>query len=150
MPNTYLALDYGTKRIGLAVGNDLIKSTQPLAAITTAQLHRSDNSIAPETILALIKSWNISHLVFGAPLDANGNETSLSKKIRKIGNQLSQVSGLPVSYADERYTSSSADRLLREHHPQGKKFSAKKIALRDSIAAQLILETYFSNNQSLD
>ena len=61
-----------------------------------------------------------------------------------LGDQMSMMLNLPVSYADERYTSGEADRRLRETQGAGKKFNAKKIAQRDSVAAHQILETQFS------
>lgn len=143
-PKTYLALDYGSKRIGLAVGNDLTETSQPIAAIATQQLFQADGKIVTENIGKLIDSWKIDHLVFGAPLDAEGNETHLSRQIKKLGTALGAELALPVSFADERYSSGTADRMIREHHPRGKKFNARKIALRDSIAAQLILEAFFA------
>ena len=144
MPTTYLAFDYGAKRTGLAVGNDLLCTTQPLPAIATTQLRNADGKLILETIQSIIKTWKINHLVFGAPLDADAQETTQSKRIKRIGHQLGNALALPVSFADERYSSSEADRMLRERQPTGKKLTAKNRALRDSIAAQLILEAYFS------
>ena len=143
MPNTFLAFDYGTKRVGLAIGNDLIYSTQALPAIATRQLFQVDGKNVSAELRKLIGDWKVNHLVFGAPLDAEGEDTQLSKRIRKIGASLAQQLELPVSFTDERYSSGAADRLMREHLPAGKRFSAKKIALRDSVAAELILQTYF-------
>ena len=145
MPRTYLAFDYGSKRTGLAVGNDLTRTTQALPALNTRTLQQADGTLVLDTLRPLIKEWRIDHLVFGLPLDAQGQDTKLSRKITRLGEQLSAALELPVSYADERYTSGEADRLLRETQGAGKKFNAKKIALRDSVAAQLILETYFSH-----
>ncbi len=148
MPTTFLAFDYGTKRTGLAVGNDLLCTTQAIPAISTAQIQAADGQIVLDTLLPIINSWKVKHLVFGAPLDTDAQETNLSKRIKRLGNQLGNALALPVSFADERYSSSEADRLLREHHPAGKKFNQKKINLRDSIAAQLILQAYFSENRT--
>jgi putative Holliday junction resolvase len=146
MSATYLAFDYGSKRIGLAVGNDLLCTTQALPAINTKQLRRADGKIILDTVQDIVNTWKINHLIFGAPLGTNAQETALSKRIKRIGHQLGNALALPVSFADERYSSSEADRLLREHHQAGKQFNTRKIALRDSIAAQLILQAYFSDN----
>jgi len=143
---SYLALDYGSKRTGLAVGNDLLCTAQALPAIATRQLHNADGKIVLDTLKLLIQNWKIGHLVFGAPLNTDGEETAMSKRIRRLGHQFGNALALPVSFADERYSSSEADRLLRERQPAGKKLSTKSIALRDSIAAQLILETFFKQN----
>jgi len=144
VPTTYLAFDYGTKRTGLAVGNDLLCTSQPLPAIATSQLRNGDGKLVLESIQTTVKAWKVTHLVFGAPLGADSQETALSKRIKRFGHQLGNALALPVSFADERYSSSEADRLLREHQPSGKKLTAKKVALRDSIAAQLVLEAYLA------
>lgn len=143
-PKTYLALDYGTKRIGLAVGNDLTRTAQPIAAVETQQFIKADGKFRLVEINKLIQSWKIRHLVFGSPLDAQGGKTEFSQKIENIGNALSNLLDIPVSYADERYTSAAADQILREQQRPGKKLTAKNISLRDSIAAQLILEAFFA------
>ncbi len=139
-----LAFDYGTKRTGLAVGNDLLYTAQPLPAIATSLLRDADGKPVLTTVQKIIDTWKIQHLIFGAPLDSQAQETDLSKRIKRFGHQLGNALALPVDFADERYSSSEADRLLRENQLAGKKFTAKKIALRDSIAAQLILEAYFT------
>jgi putative Holliday junction resolvase len=144
VPITYLAFDYGSKRTGLAVGNDLLYTAQSLPAIATSLLRNADGKLLLATIQPIIKTWKIQHLIFGAPLDSQAQETELSKRIKRFGYQLGNALALPVDFADERYSSSAANRLLRENQLDGKKFTAKKIALRDSIAAQLILEAYFS------
>ena len=107
-------------------------------------MRNADGKLLLATIQPIIKTWKIQHLIFGAPLDSQAQETELSKRIKRFGYQLGNALALPVDFADERYSSSAANRLLRENQLDGKKFTAKKIALRDSIAAQLILEAYFS------
>ncbi len=146
-PKTYLAFDYGTKKIGLAIGNDLIGTAQPLPAIETARIFKSNGSIVTAVIGHLIGTWKVDHLVFGAPLNAAGQTTRMSQKIHKLGKALASELNLPVSFADERYSSATADHLLRAQQGRGKKISAKKIALRDSLAAQLILEGYFAHTK---
>ncbi|MEE9447561.1 MAG: Holliday junction resolvase RuvX [Arenicellales bacterium] len=144
MAKAYLAFDYGTKRIGLAIGNDLTRSSQPLSAIATKQVVNAQNEITLTTLQPIIETWRVKHLVFGLPLGSEGEETPLSKRIRKLGNRLSAKLAMPVSFADERYSSGEADRLMREHQQPGKRFKTKDILLRDSVAAQLILDVYFS------
>lgn len=145
MVKTFLAFDFGTRRTGLAVGNDLLCSTQPLAAVATRQYLQADGKITAAPLKELVRTWKINHLIFGVPLNADGDETTLSKRIRKIGQSLAQQLELPVNFVDESFSSGAADRVLRANHPAGKKFKQKQIALRDSVAAELILQTYFSN-----
>ena len=144
MPKTYLAFDYGTQRTGLAVGNDLLRTVQAIPAISTREIQHADGRARSEAVRTLVREWKIAHLVFGLPLDSAGEETRLSQRIRELGEQLGAQLQLPVSFSDERYSSGSADRLLREGQPAGKRFTQRKIAARDSVAAQLILETFFT------
>ena len=99
------------------------------------------------TIGRLVDTWKVSHLVFGAPLDAGGSATPMSQKIEQLGKALADTLNLPISFADERYSSAAADQLLRSQQVRGKKISRKKIALRDSLAAQLILESYLASTK---
>ena len=144
MPKTYLAFDYGTQRTGLAVGNDLLRTAQAIPAIDTRALLHADGRVKTKVVDALVKEWKIKHLVFGLPLDSKGEETRLCRRIRQFGEQLADQLQLPVSFSDERYSTGSADRLLREGQGAGKRFGQRKIAARDSLAAQLILETFFT------
>ena len=100
MPRTYLAFDYGSKRIGLAVGNDLTRTTQALPAINTRALQQPNGALTLDTLRPLIQGWRIDHLVFGLPLDTEGKETKLRRKIMTLGDQMSMIINLPVSYAD--------------------------------------------------
>lgn len=148
MPTTYLAFDYGTRRTGLAVGNDLLRTTQAIAALSTTELEHADGRIKTDAIKKIIQEWKVGHLVFGLPLDPRGEDTPLSLRIRRFAEQLGQRLALPVSFSDERYSSGSADQLLRQNQAAGKRFTRRKIAARDSVAAQIILETFFSKLQS--
>ena len=145
MPKTYLAFDYGTKRTGLAVGNDITYTAQALPAIATHLFEKPAKQIGIGPIKKIITEWKVDELIFGEPLDMQGKETKSSKHIKMIGTQISTLLGLPVRFVDERYTSGAADQILRSQQQAGKILSQKKITLRDSIAAQLILECYFSS-----
>ena len=144
MPTIYLAIDYGTRRTGLAVGNDLLKTAQAIATINTADLQQADGQIKTAAIEKIVQEWKIGHLVIGVPLGPEGEETGLSEKIRRFGTDLGQCLALPVSFTDERHSSGSADQLLRANQAAGKRLSRKQILARDSLAAQIILETFFS------
>jgi putative Holliday junction resolvase len=126
VPTSYLAFDYGTKRTGLAVGNDLLFTAQPLPAIATSLLRDAEGKLLLLTIRRIVKTWKIQHLIFGAPLDSQAQETDFSKRIKRFGHQLGNALALPVDFADERYSSSEADRLLRGNQQSSKKFTTKK------------------------
>lgn len=131
---TALAFDYGTRRIGLAVGNSITGQGQALAPISADQDDARFNQIA-----ARITEWAPDHLVVGLPCHPDGAEHAMTVKARRFGNQLQGRFGLPVAWVDERYTSA-----VLENDPQfkGADRGVKGPSL-DSESARLILEQYF-------
>ena len=123
---TVMAFDYGTRRIGVAVGNTLTQVGQPLRTIAEAT---SDGSF--RAIEGLLKEWQPNRLVVGMPRHPDGAEHEMSAKARRFGNQLRGRFGLPVDWADERYTSAvlESDPDMRDN--------------LDAESAALILEQYF-------
>jgi putative Holliday junction resolvase len=123
---TVMAFDFGTRRIGVAVGNTLTKSGQPLKTISQAS---NDGSF--RAIEDLLREWKPNRLVVGMPCHPDGTEHEMSAKARRFGNQLHGRFQLPVEWVDERYTSA-----VLEVNPD----------MRDNLDAQsaaLILEQYF-------
>jgi len=98
-------------------------------------------------IEGLIRQWQPDMLVVGLPLDKNGAETILSNAAREFGTELASRFNLPVDYVDETLTSRAAESLASQATPPGKRLIRKRQVLRDQIAAELILSTYF-NEQS--
>ena len=121
-----MAFDYGTRRIGVAVGNTLTKLGQPLKTIA-----EPNSNVRFKVVEDLIKEWQPNRLVVGLPCHPDGTEHEMSQKARRFGNQLSGRFQLPVDWVDERYTSA-----VLEGDPD----------MRDNLDAQsaaLILEQYF-------
>ena len=118
---TYLAFDFGEKRVGVATGNDFTKTAE---ALTTISYHNKDQLF--EKIQALIKEWQPKALVVGIPTHPDGNAHEMTAKAQRFANQLQGRFNLPVHRVDERYTSVSVENG------------------DDALAAQLILEQYFS------
>ena len=96
---TVMAFDFGTRRIGVAVGNTLTKAGQPLKII-----EEPSEDVRFKAIQALIKEWQPNHLVVGLPCHPDGAEHEMSAKARRFGNQLHGRFQLPVEWVDERYT----------------------------------------------
>jgi putative Holliday junction resolvase len=131
---TALAFDFGTRRIGLAVGNSITGSSQALIPIAADQ---DDARFA--MISAQIKEWAPDQLVVGLPCHPDGAEHAMTAKARRFGNQLQGRFGLPVAWVDERYTSA-----VLENDPKfQQKQSSKHVISLDSESARLILEQYF-------
>nr|WP_062307950.1 Holliday junction resolvase RuvX [Polynucleobacter sinensis] len=123
---TVMAFDYGTRRIGVAVGNTLTKVGQPLRAIS-----ESSEDARFKALAALLQEWQPNQLVVGLPCHPDGAEHAMTLKARRFGNQLHGRFQLPVDWVDERYTS-----VVLEGDPN----------MRDNLDAEsaaLILEQYF-------
>jgi putative Holliday junction resolvase len=120
---TFLAFDYGTKRIGVAIGNSEIRQAQPLKTIYNKSLDDTFGAIQK-----IVKEWEVSLFVVGLPTHPDGAEHEMTKRAKRFGNQLHGRLNLPVKWVDERYTSAVVD---------------DKMGDVDSQAAVLILEQYF-------
>jgi putative holliday junction resolvase len=122
---TVLAFDYGTKRIGVALGNVLISNARPLEIIDTPEKTKRFARIEE-----LIVQWQPDTLVVGLPLTESGGEQLASSQARRFANQLNGRYGLPVSLVDERGSSMAAQEIVGN-------------APDDAVAAAIILQRYF-------
>lgn len=133
---TVLAFDFGEKRIGVATGETLLGSAHPLTVISAES---NDDRFA--AIARLVAEWRPVQLVVGLPTHADGTPHAMTRLARKFAERLQRRFNLPVGLADERLTSLDAAARLRETGHDGK--SAR--LLRDAVAAQLILQTWFES-----
>jgi putative Holliday junction resolvase len=99
---SYLAFDFGTKRVGVATGNALTRQAQPLRTVTAAGDARFD------AIGALIQEWQPSALVVGVPFHPDGAAHDNTERARRFARQLHGRFRLPVHEVDERYTTTEA------------------------------------------
>ncbi|MDH4284110.1 MAG: Holliday junction resolvase RuvX [Gallionellaceae bacterium] len=136
---TLLAFDFGTKRIGVAVGNSISGTAQPLTT-----LHGEQNEQRFAAIAALIHEWQPSALVVGLPCNEDGSPHELTRLCRRFAQRLKGRFGLPTLLVDERFTSTAASSRLNENGIRG----IKQKALLDQVAAQQILEAYFNEPSS--
>ncbi len=137
MSQTLLGFDYGTKRIGVAVGQDITRSVTPL---TTLQSRNGQPDW--DAIGKLIKEWNPAKLVVGLPLHLDGTTQALTDKAQRFGNQLKGRYNLPVEMADERLTSHEAESELAA---RGRKSTKADI---DALAAALILQSWLDQQNN--
>jgi putative Holliday junction resolvase len=133
---TVLAFDFGERRIGIAVGEHLIKSANPLTTIDN-----ESNEVRFAAITQLINEWQPKLLVVGLPLSLDGSETEVTQLCKKFARRLNGRFNLPVIMIDERYSSTEASQLLNETGIKGR---AQK-AMLDQVAAQTILGSYFDS-----
>ncbi|HAT39160.1 Holliday junction resolvase RuvX [Polynucleobacter necessarius] len=124
---TVIAFDYGTRRVGAAVGNSLTQSGQPLKTISS-----TNNETLFQEIDRLLKEWQPDQLVVGRPLHLDGVAHDMTAKATRFGNQLHGRFQMPVAWVDERYTSAVLKGNAEIHDNL------------DAHSAVLILEQYFA------
>ncbi len=125
-----LALDYGLRRIGLA-----ITDTNRTMVFPRPLLEHKGELFVFERLKQMIAEEGINALVLGYPYDDSHVETSQTEKIKAFGTRLEIAVSVPVFFEDEKYTTAQAEALLDSY---GYDYKEKKTQ-RDSIAAMLIL-----------
>lgn len=123
---TVLAFDFGTRRIGVAVGNSLTGGARALALIEEVEVDRRFRRIA-----ALVGEWRPERLVVGRPTLEDGTESPMTARCERFARQLHGRFGLPVDTVDERFSTAEALSGLERREPE------------DPEAAAIILRQYF-------
>ena len=131
-----LGIDFGLKRVGLAVSDPTGTVATPLETIK-----RRGGKRAPVAKLERIgRELGVEHLVVGLPLSLKGHETDWCANVRRVGEDLANRLGIPVSFVDERMTSVRAERTVRSIGL--KKRDREQKGRIDAAAAQLILQAW--------
>lgn len=133
-----LALDIGTKRVGIAVSDPLFITAQPVNTVS-----RLPEQKCIEEITCLCNEYNVSKIIAGLPYNMDGSLGFQAEDIIKFSEQIKTKLNLDIIYEDERLTSEDAERILFE---QGKKPSKNK-ALVDMVAAAIILQQYLDKRR---
>ena len=123
---TIFAFDFGIKRIGVAMGNTMLRQAEPLKVISAV-----DNATRFAAIQSLLDEWKPARLVVGLPMHPDGAEHEMTARARRFANQLHGRFGLPVELVDERYSSAV--------------IAAKRGEVIDDRAAAIILQQYFDS-----
>ena len=137
---TVVAFDFGLKRTGVAVGNTLTGSASPECTLIS-----KDEKPDWEGITKLFKLWKPVQLVVGMPVELDGSENPLRKRIDRFCNQLEGRYSLPVDQENEQFTSLEAAQRLKELRQSGRKRKVSKEEV-DKIAATIILENWMQKN----
>lgn len=128
-----MAVDFGTKAIGLAICDELQLAVRPLTTLRHPHLQ-----LAPQRISELAKEYDIGTLVVGLPLNMDGTSGEAVEKVNAFVAELQPLISVPIKFVDERLTSYEADQILREMGVGLKERKAKS----DEYAAVLILQDY--------
>lgn len=131
-----LGFDFGTKYIGVAIGQELTGSASPLGSVKA-----NDGIPNWDNIEKYLTEWQPDIVVVGLPLNMDGTEQPMTKSAKKFGNRIHGRFGLPVEFQDERLTTADAKERL---FSQGGYKNLKKDNI-DSHSAMLIIESYFEN-----
>jgi len=134
-PRTILAFDFGLRRIGVAVGQDVTGSASPIGVIANR-----DTGVDHQKIAALLAEWRPTQLVVGMPAHADGSPSDIQAHVKVFIEELEPY-GLPVETVDERYTSVEAERVLKDARKAGTRGRVSKEQI-DSAAAVFIAERY--------
>jgi len=140
---TVLGFDFGTYKIGIAVGQEVTGLANALTTLTTVQNKPDWNSIS-----RIINDWQPNLLIVGLPLDKDGSEQEMTSRARRFGNQLSGRYNIKTVWIDERFSSLAAKSLIIEqieNNPQLGKKNTKNVLAEDAIAAQIIVQSWLDN-----
>lgn len=127
-----LAIDYGERRIGLAISDP----TRTIASPAGYIVRRAGKRPPVAELLRRIQELEAGEVVLGLPLDGDGNETDRSREVRVIAHQLTERSALPVRLVDERFTTAAALRAVKSlgGSTEGRKGDV------DALAATVLLQ----------
>ena len=134
-----MGLDYGKARIGVAF-SDLSSTIASADHIYKTQTLEKDL----QYFTTQIKERSVDLVVFGLPLNADGTECEMTFVVKDFAEKLKTISGVDVSFQDERYTSFEAEEYLKE---AGIKWEKRK-ELLDKVSAQIILQNYLDENSN--
>jgi putative Holliday junction resolvase len=129
--NRILGIDPGTKRVGLAVSDELGITAQGIETYEISSKHGLNDYLGE-----LIRVYTVGHVIVGLPLSMSGGDIEGSERARELAERIRKHHGVPVTLRDERMTSLEAERILRQ---EGRIRNAGDI---DRLAAVLLLQSY--------
>jgi len=137
-----LGIDYGRRRIGLALSDEGETLASPLQTHIRGRSKTRDIA----SLVSLIKKGQVMAIVVGLPLNMDGSRGEMAQEAAAFAAHIGQASGVPVELFDERLTSQEAERVLLEADLSRQ----KRKTLRDSLAAVLILQGYLDRRNTND
>lgn len=138
-----LGFDYGSRSVGVAVGNTALGTASPLEALKC-----KEGRVEERALRELVKKWAPVCLVVGLPLDMDGKPMEgITQEARDFGAHLQELFSLSVHFKDERLTTKDAKAMLFER--EGFKALKKGKGRIDCISAALIVEGFLEQNPAL-
>lgn len=131
----YLGVDFGTKRVGLAISDSLGMTARPLSVVPRAS--------AVDEVVILVNEQDIGTIVVGLPTGLSGGEGMSATEARKLADELGSATGVDIVLLDERFTSRLAEVALLE---SGMKRRRRRETV-DKVAAAIILQDYLDRQQ---
>ncbi len=140
---TVLGFDFGTYKIGVAVGQEVTGQANALTTLTA--INHKPNW---DKISQIISEWRPALLIVGLPLDEDGSNQDMTQRARRFGNQLRGRYYLETVWIDERFSSLAAKSLIIEQidtNPKLGKKNTKNDLAEDAIAAQIIVQSWLDD-----
>ena len=127
-----ISFDFGTKKIGVAVGQTETKTSSPLQIVFS-----KNNTVNWDEISSIVNEWKPNLILVGKPLNMDGSDSDMMEKVDIFYKKLEKISKIPCEYVDERLTSFEARESLTEI----------KKDLIDAHAAKILIDQWFNNNE---
>jgi putative Holliday junction resolvase len=127
-----IAFDYGEKKIGVAVGQTSTNTSSPLQII-----FNKDNKINWVSISSLLDEWKPDLILLGKPLNMDGSESEIMKKVDKFYKQLKSIYDADIEFVDERLTTFEAREILKDEKQDNV----------DAHAAKILIDNWFDINK---
>ena len=127
-----IAFDYGEKKIGVAVGQTSTNTSSPLKVI-----FNNHGKVNWDEINLLLNEWNPDLIILGKPLNMDGSQSEVMKKVDKFYNNLMKIYKARYEYVDERLTTFEAKEILKDN----------KAELVDANAAKILIDNWFNINK---
>jgi putative Holliday junction resolvase len=144
MNKRVLGIDFGERRIGVAVSDPTGTLASPLPTLK----RRAGKRPPLAALEALAREYEVVALVMGLPLTPSGEESEWTRTVREVGDALARRTGLPIHYLDERYTSVQAERAVRGIGlPKRKREEKERV---DAAAAVLILQAWLDRQEAVE
>ena len=134
-----IGIDFGQKRIGLAIGQTLTQIANPLTTV-------NNDGAFWQKLNKQINEWQVTAIVIGLPLDMAGEEQEITRQVKNFSKKVKHKTQLPIHLVDERLSSYAAERQFQNSR-QAKLSKAKDKSQIDAIAAQIILQSWFDQKR---